>query len=97
MAIGVIAKLKVIPEHQAEFEREFSRYQHTVRTQEKGSLFFSLNKSRDVIGDYVVMEQYADDEALVEHRNTEHYKAIPVRLGQFLAAPPEILVYDCVK
>jgi quinol monooxygenase YgiN len=97
MAIGVLAKLKVIPERQSEFELAFSDYQHTVRTQEKGNLFFSLNKSRDIVGGYVVMEQYVDDEALAAHRDTEHYKAIPVRLGQFLAGPPEITVYDAVE
>ena len=89
--------MKVIPERQSEFELAFSRYQHTVRSQENGNLFFSLNKSRDVIGDYVVMEQYVSDEALAEHRNTEHYKALPETMGQFLAAAPEILVYDSVK
>src|SRR5688572_22973764 len=97
MAIGVLAKLKVITEQQSEFELAFSHYQHTVRSQEKGNLFFSLNKSRDVVGDYVVMEQYTDDEALAAHRNSEHYKAIPVQLGQFLATAPEITVYDCIK
>jgi quinol monooxygenase YgiN len=97
MTIGVIAKLKVIPERQADFELAFSRYQNTVRTQEKGNLFFALHKSRDVIGDYVVMEQYLNDEALIEHRNSEHYKAIPERLGEFMAGPPEIRVYDSVK
>ena len=97
MTIGVIAKLKVIPEKQADFELALSRYHNTVRTQEKGNLFFALHKSRDVIGDYVVMEQYINDEALVEHRNSEHYKAIPESLAEFMAAPPEIQVYDSVK
>ena len=97
MTIGVIAKLKVIPERQADFELAFSRYQNTVRTQEKGNLFFALHKSRDVVGEYVVMEQYINDDALVAHRNSEHYKAIPERLGEFMAGPPEIQVYDSVK
>lgn len=97
MTIGVIAKLKVTPERQADFELAFSRYQHTVRTQERGNVLFALHKSRDVVGDYVVMEQYVDDEALNAHRNSEHYKAIPERLGEFMAGPSEIRVYDCVK
>ena len=97
MTIGVIAKLKVIPERQADFELAFSRYQNTVRTQEKGNLFFALHKSRDIVGEYVVMEQYINDDALVAHRNSEHYKAIPERLGEFMAGPPEIQVYDSVK
>ena len=97
MTIGVIAKLKVIPERQAEFELAFSRYQTTVRTQEAGNVLFALHKSREVVGEYIVMEQYRDDEALVAHRNSEHYKAIPERLGQFMAGPPDIQVYDSVK
>ena len=95
--IGVIARLKIIPERQAEFELAFSRFQNTVRSAENGTVVFGLHKSRDVIGDYVVMEQYINDAALVLHQNTAHYKAIPETLGQFLAAPPEILVYDAIK
>jgi quinol monooxygenase YgiN len=97
MTIGVIARLKVIPECQAEFELAFSRFQTTVRTQEEGNVLFALHKSRDVVGDYLVMEQYCDDAALVAHRNSEHYKALPDRLGKFMAGPPEIQVYDSVK
>jgi quinol monooxygenase YgiN len=97
MTIGVIAKLKVIPDRQADFELAFSRYQQIVRTQEKGNLVFALHKSRDVVGDYVVMEQYLNDEALVAHRNSAHYKAIPERMGKYMAGPPEILVYDSVE
>jgi quinol monooxygenase YgiN len=96
MTIGVIARLKVIPECQAEFELAFSHYQSTVRTQEKGNMLFVLHKSRDVVGDYAVIEQYVDDEALIAHRDSEHYKALPDRLGKFMAGPPEIQVYDSV-
>ncbi len=96
MTIGVIANLKVIPERQADFELAFSHYQQTVRTTEKGNLLFALHKSRDVVGDYVVMEQYANIEALLAHRNSEHYKAIPGKLGAFMAAAPDIRVYDSV-
>lgn len=97
MTVGVVAKLTIVPERQAEFELAFSRYQGTVRAQESGCVFFCLHKSRDTVGDYVVMEQYINDDALVEHRNTAHYKALPERMGGFLAAPPEIQVYDSVK
>ncbi|MES2627286.1 MAG: putative quinol monooxygenase, partial [Pseudomonadota bacterium] len=97
MAVGVIARLKIIPEKQADFELAFSRFQNTVRSQEKGNVLFALHKSRDVVGDYVVMEEYINDDALVEHRNTEHYKALPERMGEFMAGPPEILVYDSVN
>ena len=97
MTVGVIAKLNVIPECQADFELAFSRYQNTVRTREQGNVLFALHKSRDVVGEYVVMEQYVNDDALVAHRNSEHYTAIPERLGKFMAGPPEIRVYDSVK
>ncbi len=97
MTVGVLATLKVIPEKQSEFELAFSRFQSTVRTQEKGCVFFCLHKSREVVGDYVVMEQYVNDDALVEHRDTEHYKALPETMSGFLAAPPVIEVFDSVK
>jgi quinol monooxygenase YgiN len=42
------------------------------------------------------MEQYADDAALMTHRDTGHYKAIPAIFGAFMAGPADIQVFDSV-
>lgn len=96
MPVAVLAKLQVKPEHVAEFERAFSAYQDQVRALEAGNLFFHLQRSRETLGSYTVMEQYRDDAALAAHRSTEHYKAIPSVFGAFMAGPPDIQVLDSV-
>ena len=96
MAVAVIARLQVKPEHVAGFERAFCEYQNTVRALEPGNLFFHLQRSRAAAGTYTVMEQYRDEAALATHRNTEHYKAIPSVFGAFMAGPPDIQVLDSV-
>ena len=96
MPVGVLAKLKVKPELQAEFEQAFLQYQEKVRTQEPGNIFFALHKARDAAGEYTVIEQYVDETALLAHRSSDYYKTIPDILGPFMAAPPEIVVLDSV-
>lgn len=96
MPIGVLAQLNVKPEHCAAFERAFVEYQRTVRAEEAGNLFFHLHRARDEAGRYTVMEQYRDETALAAHRASEHYKAIPVTFGAFMAGPPDIRVLDSV-
>lgn len=97
MPVGVIAKLKIQSGRNADFEATFVKYQQTVRTQEKGNVFFSLHRSREDNCAYTVMEQYRDQDALTHHRNTAWYKAIPQTFGEFMAGPAQIEVLDAVE
>ena len=96
MPVGIIAKLQVQPEHIEEFEHKFVEYQQTVRHEEAGNLFFCLHKSREQVGSYIVMEQYADETAFAVHQSAEYYQAIPEVFGYMMAAPPDIQVLDSI-
>jgi quinol monooxygenase YgiN len=96
MPVAVLARLSVKPEHTVDFERAFCDYQQQVRALEAGNLFFHLQRARDTVGSYTVMEQYRDDAALAAHRDSEHYRAIPSIFGAFMAGPPDIQVFDSV-
>lgn len=96
MAIGVIAKLKIKPGVNQDFEDAFIAYQETVKGTEAGNLFFSLHRSRTDDCAYTVMEQYVDETALEEHMSADYYKAIPETFGEFMAGPPDIEYLDSV-
>jgi quinol monooxygenase YgiN len=97
MPVGVIAKLKVQTDKSAAFEAAFRRFQQTVRLTEAGVVYFGLHRSQNDPSAYTVMEQYRDAAALVTHRNTTHYLAIPATFGEFMAGPPDIEVLDAVE
>ena len=71
MAIGVIARLKVQPGKNEEFEGIFAELEAAVRANEPGNNFYSLHKSRADENDYIVLEQYADQDALNAHGQTD--------------------------
>lgn len=96
MSIGVIARLQVKPDQTENFERVFLHYQQQVRSNEPDNLFFHLHRSRTNVGEYIVMEQYADQSALNAHQAAQYYKSIPVTFGDFMSAAPQIETVDVV-
>jgi len=97
MRRGITARLTVKPDCIDAFETAFKHYQHTVRSNEPGNVFFQLHRISQTPGAYLVMEQYADQAALEAHRSSPHYLAIPATFGSFMAGPPDIQVYDAVE
>lgn len=95
--VGVIAKLKILPGKNVDFEAVFAKYQQAVRTQEPGNIYFGLHRSRADSCAYTVMEQYRDEAALAAHRNTPWYKALPQTFAGLMAGPAEIEVLDAVE
>jgi quinol monooxygenase YgiN len=94
MAIGVIARLKVQPGKNEEFEGIFAELEAAVRANEPGNNFYSLHKSRADENDYIVLEQYADQDALDAHGQTDHFKTLGAKMGGCMAGRPDIEVMD---
>jgi len=94
MAIGVIARLKIQPGKNAEFEAIFSELEAAVGANEPGNNFYSLHKSREDENSYVVLEQYADQAAFEAHGQTDHFKTIGAKMGGCMAGRPEIELLD---
>ena len=86
--IGVTAKLNVKPEAAAEFEEVFLTLSEAVRANEPGCILYQLCKDDE--GNYIVMEMYADEEALAAHGQSEHFKAAGAGFKGKMAGPPEI-------
>jgi quinol monooxygenase YgiN len=96
MTIGLIVKLKIVPNKNQEFETAFKQLAEIVNTTEDGCLLYVLHQSRDDAQTYVVLEQYTDEQALKAHSKTAHYQEFGKNASAFLAAAPHIELMDSV-
>jgi quinol monooxygenase YgiN len=88
MSIAVIARLNVARGREAEFEAAMLELVRDVREKEPGNQLYTLCKDPD--GNYLVLELYADAEALAAHGKSEHFKAAGRKFAAIMAGPPEI-------
>lgn len=96
-AIGVVATLKVQEGKEADFEATFKTLREQVRSNEPGNLQYDVTRSKADPQTYVIMEQYASQEALEAHGNSDHFKAAGPALGAVLAGAPDIQYLDIVS
>ncbi|MDZ7684539.1 MAG: putative quinol monooxygenase [Gammaproteobacteria bacterium] len=89
MAISLIAKLTIQDGKNEEFENIFKELEEAVRANEPGNVFYSCNRT-DNANEYIVLEQYVDQEALDAHRDTDHFKKIGGKLGGVMAGRPDL-------
>ena len=80
MTVGILATIKVKPGKEAEFETVFRELAGQVKQNEPGCLLYDLFRSKTP-STYVVMEQYANAEALAAHAR----QLISLRRGPSLA------------
>lgn len=96
MAVGVIARLKIQEGKNAEFEAIFTELQAAVRANEPDNNFYSIHISANDPQTYVVLEQYASQEALDAHGKTDHFRTIGAKMGGCMGGAPEIEVMQAV-
>jgi quinol monooxygenase YgiN len=96
MAIGLIARLQVVSGKNQEFETAFKQLAETVKASEDGCLLYALHQSREDKQTYIVLEQYADEQALKAHSKTEHYQNFGRQASAFMAAAPHIELMDSI-
>ncbi|MFT6408616.1 MAG: quinol monooxygenase YgiN [Arenicella sp.] len=96
MAIGVTAILRVQEGKNEEFEAVFKQLEEAVNSNEDGCNFYALHQSRDDAQAYMVLEQYADEEALAAHGKTEYFKRLGAEMGSCMAAAPDVTLFDSV-
>ncbi len=96
MAIGVIARVKIVAGKGAEFEAAFAEQAKAVRANEPANKLYQLVRSREDPDAYVVMELYDDDAALEAHRAAPHMVANRPRMAPLIAERTIVEVYDAV-
>jgi quinol monooxygenase YgiN len=96
VAIGVIARVKIVAGKGAEFEAAFAEQAKAVRANEPANKLYQLVRSREDPDAYVVMELYDDDAALEAHRAAPHMVANRPRMAPLIAERTIVEVYDAV-
>ena len=97
MSLGIVAILNVQDGKQSEFEAGFKKMQDAVRADEPGCLLYTLCRKKDAPTSYVVMERYADSDALKGHGQSDAFKAAAASIGGCLAGAPDISILDVVS
>jgi quinol monooxygenase YgiN len=92
MPITVIAKLKVQPGKEAEFEAAGKEMIATVKIAEPGTLSYVLHKNTKDPTEFIYYEVYQDQAAFEAHGKTDHMKAFGGKIGALLAGRPEIAI-----
>ena len=92
MPITVIAKLKVQPGKEAEFETAGKEMIATVKASEPATLTYILHKNTKDPTEFMYYEVYQDQSALDAHGKTDHMKAFGGKIGALLAGRPEISI-----
>jgi len=90
MSIALLAKLKVQPGKDAEFEAAAKEMIATVKTAEPGTLAYILHKNSKDPTEFIYYEVYQDQAAFDAHGKTDHMKAFGGKIGSLLAGRPEL-------
>lgn len=88
--IAVIATLEVVEGQNAAFEAAFADGVAAVRANEPDTPLYTLTQSGDNPQIYKVMEIYANEAALINHGQSDHFKEMGRSLRGTLAGPPTI-------
>jgi len=86
--LAIVARLKVAPGKEAEFEKVMLGLSADVRKNEPGNKMYTLCK--DEAGQYVVLELYDDEAALAAHGQSAHFKAAGAKFAGLMAGRPDI-------
>jgi quinol monooxygenase YgiN len=86
--LAVIAKLKVVPGKEAEFEKVMLGLAKDVRANEPANKLYTLTKSDT--GEYIMLELYETEAAMTAHGQSAHFKAAGPKFAGLMAGRPEI-------
>lgn len=90
--IGVIAKIRIKPGKNKQFEKVAKKLVSIVNSEEKDNIFYRLYKKSENL--YIFMEGYKDRKALEYHTTTAHYKENGRTMAEFLDGRPEVEIMD---
>ncbi len=88
--LGLVATIKVKPGTGPQFEAVAMELVAKVRANEAGCKLYALHRA-EAPDTYVFLERYVDEAAVEAHRQSEYFKAIGRRMGEFMAGRPELL------
>ena len=94
--IRVVALVNVRPERLQEAFEAFEPLIAATR-QEGGCITYEMLQNVEDPYDLTFVEEWESPEALLEHFETEHFRAIVTRADELFTAPPDIRRYTLIK
>jgi quinol monooxygenase YgiN len=88
--LGIVATIKVKPGAGKDFEAIAKELVGNVRANEPGCKLYALHRA-EAADTYVFMERYTDQAAVDAHRQTEYFKTLGRKMGEYMDGRPEIL------
>ena len=95
-SIRVVALVNVRPDKLQEAFDAFDPLIAETR-KEEGCITYEMLQNVEDPYDLTFVEEWASPEALEEHFETEHFRAIVARADELLTAPPDIRRYTVIK
>ena len=92
--VSVVARMRAKEGRTRDLEKVLRELADQVRTNEPGCELYRAARSKHDSALYVVMERYADDEALATHSNAEHFRARLPEMLECCEGTPEIALFD---
>ena len=94
--IRVVALVNVRPEKLQEAFEAFDPLIAATR-REEGCIRYEMLQNVEDQYDLTFVEEWASPAALLEHFETEHFRAIVTRADELFTAPPDIRRYTLIK
>jgi quinol monooxygenase YgiN len=66
----------------------------SVRREEPGCLLYQPVRSRHHAARFMLLERYRDEQSLLAHANSAHFRDALAGLMECLVSPPDLAVYD---
>jgi len=92
--VAIVSRLVSRPGRGEELAGIVRELAEKVRANEPGCLDYRLVRSRHAPDAFLLLERYADEEALTEHVNAPHWVEALPGLMECLEGLPEIAIYD---
>lgn len=87
------ATVHVRPGHEAQFLTAAHELMTGARS-EAGNVRFDLYHSTDCASDFVFVEVYVDQAAIITHRDSEHFQKFLKTLAPITNAPMDVMIFD---
>ena len=94
--IKVVAKFRVESEKTEEF-KTIADQLITKTRQEEGNIAYKLYQGKDKSQILTFIEEWDDQPALENHKQTEHYQNALPQIGELLISEPEVDIYILIK
>jgi quinol monooxygenase YgiN len=93
-AVSITTTLHAKPGWEDALSNVLRALAQSVRREEPGCLLYQPVRSRYHAARFMLLERYRDEQSLLVHANSAHFRDALAGLMECLASPPDLAVYD---